>query len=62
MNPKLIIIIFGKQIYRPQNITTGTSNTFLHLHDKTVHRRDTAKLFNQKEVIAIIFFFFQLEI
>ncbi|XP_055937138.1 beta-1,4-galactosyltransferase 7-like [Argiope bruennichi] len=36
-------------ISRPQNINSGVHNTFRHLHDRTVRRRDTARLFNQKE-------------
>lgn len=38
------------EIYRPHNILTNSSNSFLHLHDQSVHKRDTAKLFNQREV------------
>lgn len=36
-------------ISRPQNIESGVHNTFRHLHDRSVRRRDTARLFNQKE-------------
>ena len=38
------------KIYRPENINTNQSNTFKHIHDENVYKRDTAKLFNQKEV------------
>ncbi|OTF78143.1 hypothetical protein BLA29_006298 [Euroglyphus maynei] len=38
------------KIYRPENIQTNQSNTFAHIHDRNVYKRDTAKLFNQKEV------------
>ncbi|GIY95324.1 beta-1,4-galactosyltransferase 7 [Caerostris extrusa] len=36
-------------ISRPQNVNSGVHNTFKHLHDRSVRRRDTARLFNQKE-------------
>ncbi|GFS65880.1 beta-1,4-galactosyltransferase 7 [Nephila pilipes] len=36
-------------ISRPQNINSGVHNTFRHLHDRSIRRRDTARLFNQKE-------------
>ncbi|CAH0555439.1 unnamed protein product [Brassicogethes aeneus] len=36
-------------IQRPENITTGTTNTFKHIHTKQ-RVRDTKKCFNQKEV------------
>lgn len=36
-------------VTRPQGITTGTHNTFRHLHDQHSRKRDTARLFNQKE-------------
>lgn len=36
-------------VSRPQNINSGVHNTFRHLHDRSVRRRDTARLFNQKE-------------
>lgn len=39
----------GLQVHRPQNITTGTSDTFNHIHDRAHRRRDTVKCFNQKE-------------
>ncbi|GFW80907.1 beta-1,4-galactosyltransferase 7 [Trichonephila clavipes] len=36
-------------ISRPHNINSGVHNTFRHLHDRSIRRRDTARLFNQKE-------------
>lgn len=39
----------GLKIHRPQNITTGTADTFNHIHDRAHRRRDTAKCFNQKD-------------
>lgn len=39
----------GLQVHRPQNIATGTSDTFVHNHDRAHRRRDTTKCFNQKE-------------
>ncbi|KAG8199578.1 hypothetical protein JTE90_009415 [Oedothorax gibbosus] len=36
-------------VSRPQNIDTGIHDTFSHLHDRSVRRRDTARLFNQKD-------------
>lgn len=36
-------------ISRPQNINSGIHNTFRHLHDRSLRRRDTARLYNQKE-------------
>ncbi|XP_052866128.1 beta-1,4-galactosyltransferase 7 [Anopheles cruzii] len=40
----------GLEVRRPKNITTGTNNTFLHVHDRVHRRRDTTKCFNQREV------------
>jgi len=37
------------QVHRPLNIATGTSDTFVHNHDRAHRRRDTTKCFNQKE-------------
>ncbi|XP_011304010.1 beta-1,4-galactosyltransferase 7 [Fopius arisanus] len=37
-------------VRRPQNISTGTQNTFRHIHDKNHRKRDTTKCFNQREV------------
>ncbi|XP_041985234.1 beta-1,4-galactosyltransferase 7 [Aricia agestis] len=40
----------GLKISRPENITTGTENTFKHVHDKTYRKRDMRKCYNQREV------------
>uniref|UniRef100_A0A182M291 Beta-1,4-galactosyltransferase 7 n=1 Tax=Anopheles culicifacies TaxID=139723 RepID=A0A182M291_9DIPT len=40
----------GLEVTRPKNITTGTNNTFLHVHDRVHRRRDTTKCFNQREI------------
>ncbi|XP_058826269.1 beta-1,4-galactosyltransferase 7 [Topomyia yanbarensis] len=40
----------GLEVFRPQNITTGPDNTFLHNHDRLHRRRDTTKCYNQREV------------
>uniref|UniRef100_A0A1E1W143 Beta-1,4-N-acetylgalactosaminyltransferase n=1 Tax=Pectinophora gossypiella TaxID=13191 RepID=A0A1E1W143_PECGO len=40
----------GLSVSRPANITTGTENTFKHVHDKTYRRRDMRKCYNQREV------------
>ncbi|KAG4077793.1 hypothetical protein HA402_011222 [Bradysia odoriphaga] len=40
----------GLRVTRPVNITTGTSNTFLHIHDRAHRKRDTTKCFNQREI------------
>ncbi|XP_038219449.1 beta-1,4-galactosyltransferase 7 [Zerene cesonia] len=40
----------GLKVIRPQNITTGTENTFKHIHDKAYRKRDMRKCFNQREV------------
>ncbi|CAF4838907.1 unnamed protein product [Pieris macdunnoughi] len=40
----------GLKVFRPKNITTGTENTFKHIHDKTYRKRDMRKCFNQREV------------
>ncbi|XP_053673004.1 beta-1,4-galactosyltransferase 7 [Anopheles nili] len=40
----------GLEVSRPTNITTGTKNTFLHVHDRVHRRRDTTKCFNQREI------------
>ncbi|KAF5274005.1 hypothetical protein FQA39_LY01120 [Lamprigera yunnana] len=37
-------------VSRPENITTGTHNTFNHIHDKNYRKRDTVKCYNQREV------------
>lgn len=39
----------GLKVHRPQNISTGMSDTFSHIHDRAHRRRDTAKCFNQKD-------------
>lgn len=39
----------GLKVRRPENITTGVTDTFSHIHDRVHRRRDTAKCFNQKE-------------
>jgi xylosylprotein 4-beta-galactosyltransferase len=39
----------GLKVHRPQNITTGITDTFNHIHDRAHRRRDTVKCFNQKE-------------
>lgn len=39
----------GVKVHRPQNISTGISDTFNHVHDRAHRRRDTAKCFNQKD-------------
>ncbi|KAK3921110.1 Beta-1,4-galactosyltransferase 7 [Frankliniella fusca] len=40
----------GLNVSRPVNISTGSNNTFLHIHDRVRRKRDMAKCFNQKEV------------
>ncbi|KAF2905097.1 hypothetical protein ILUMI_01081 [Ignelater luminosus] len=37
-------------VTRPVNITTGTNNTFRHIHDKNHRKRDTTKCYNQREI------------
>jgi xylosylprotein 4-beta-galactosyltransferase len=39
----------GLKVNRPDNISTGTTDTFSHIHDRAHRRRDTTKCFNQKE-------------
>jgi xylosylprotein 4-beta-galactosyltransferase len=39
----------GMRIYRPNNLSTNYTNTFEHIHDKTVHKRDYANYGKQKE-------------
>ena len=39
----------GMKIYRPHNLSTNRSNTFRHVHNKSVHKRDYAKYGNQSE-------------
>ncbi|XP_076338199.1 pantetheinase-like isoform X2 [Tachypleus tridentatus] len=36
-------------ISRPRDIKTGQKNTFKHIHDKNKRKRDTARLYNQRE-------------
>ncbi|KAK0082215.1 hypothetical protein PV325_010867 [Microctonus aethiopoides] len=38
------------KVHRPNNVSTGTHNTFKHIHDKNHRKRDMAKCFNQREV------------
>ncbi|XP_012261559.2 beta-1,4-galactosyltransferase 7 [Athalia rosae] len=40
----------GLGVSRPQNVTTGTHNTFKHIHDRNRRKRDITKCFNQREV------------
>jgi xylosylprotein 4-beta-galactosyltransferase len=40
----------GLEIYRPINLTTGSADTFSHIHDRLHRKRDTTKCYNQKEV------------
>lgn len=40
----------GLAVQRPQNVSTGTANTFLHVHDRRHRKRDTVKCFDQREV------------
>lgn len=40
----------GLSISRPQNISTGTHNTFKHIHDRNHRKRDMVKCYNQREV------------
>ncbi|OAD60206.1 Beta-1,4-galactosyltransferase 7 [Eufriesea mexicana] len=40
----------GLIIVRPQNISTGTHNTFKHIHDRNHRKRDMIKCYNQREV------------
>lgn len=37
------------KVYRPTEITTDMTNSFVHNHDRVHRRRDTAKCYNQKE-------------
>jgi xylosylprotein 4-beta-galactosyltransferase len=37
------------KVYRPENIKTDMSNTFIHNHDRVHRKRDTVKCHNQKE-------------
>lgn len=40
----------GLEVTRPKNVSTGTADTFRHVHDRVHRRRDTTKCFNQREV------------
>ncbi|XP_012281666.1 beta-1,4-galactosyltransferase 7 isoform X2 [Orussus abietinus] len=37
-------------ISRPLNITTGTHNTFKHIHDRNLRKRDMVKCYNQRQI------------
>ena len=39
----------GMTIERPRNLSTNFTNTFRHVHDRGVHKRDYAKYGNQQE-------------
>ena len=39
----------GMTIERPKNLSTNSSNTFRHIHDRGVHKRDYAKYGRQQE-------------
>lgn len=45
----LRIVQKNLKINRPQNLTTDTTNTFRHIHDKTVRKRDTVRIGDQKK-------------
>jgi len=38
------------KVTRPGNLSTGTKDSFKHIHDKVVRKRDMYKCFNQREV------------
>lgn len=38
------------EIFRPGNLTSGTRDTFKHIHDRRRRRRDMIKCYNQQEV------------
>ncbi|XP_066999243.2 beta-1,4-galactosyltransferase 7 isoform X1 [Anabrus simplex] len=40
----------GLNVSRPVSISTGTNNTFRHIHDKNRRKRDMTKCYNQREV------------
>lgn len=40
----------GLIVSRPQNVSTGTHNTFKHIHDRNHRKRDMIKCYNQREV------------
>lgn len=40
----------GLGVTRPQNVSTGTHNTFKHIHDRNYRKRDMMKCYNQREV------------
>ncbi|KZC08027.1 Beta-1,4-galactosyltransferase 7 [Dufourea novaeangliae] len=40
----------GLIVTRPQNVSTGTHNTFKHIHDRNHRKRDMIKCYNQREV------------
>ena len=43
------------QVVRPGNLTTGTQNTFRHLHDKHLRKRDYKRIGKQKEVCRALY-------
>jgi xylosylprotein 4-beta-galactosyltransferase len=43
------IKLAGMKITRPSNLSTNYTNTFRHIHDKGVHKRDYANYGKQKE-------------
>ncbi|XP_046616276.1 beta-1,4-galactosyltransferase 7 isoform X1 [Neodiprion virginianus] len=40
----------GLNVGRPENVSTGTHNTFKHIHDRNRKKRDMTKCYNQREV------------
>ncbi|XP_042230675.1 beta-1,4-galactosyltransferase 7-like isoform X1 [Homarus americanus] len=38
------------EVFRPGNLTSGTKDTFKHIHDRRVRRRDMIKCYNQQEI------------
>uniref|UniRef100_A0A182T624 Beta-1,4-galactosyltransferase 7 n=1 Tax=Anopheles maculatus TaxID=74869 RepID=A0A182T624_9DIPT len=41
----------GLVVTRPKNVTTGPTNTFLHLHNRDRRQRDKATCFNQRKLL-----------
>ncbi|XP_069194830.1 beta-1,4-galactosyltransferase 7 isoform X2 [Procambarus clarkii] len=38
------------EVFRPGNLTSGAKDTFRHIHDRRVRRRDMIKCYNQQEI------------
>ena len=44
------------RLYRPTKLSTNENNTFRHIHDRVVRRRDTARIGDQRNVRSLLLY------